>query len=110
MSKNPKEGGLCWACGKMADSHDNFCRFCGKDLVSFPWYYQHWGIILLTFIALGPLSIVLVWRSPVLSRTARWIYTIALAAFTYWVGLRCYQAWQLFKQLSNNLVLAGSFN
>lgn len=110
MAKSPKEGGVCWSCRKPADPQDNFCRFCGKDLRSFPWYYQHWGIILLTFVALGPASIVLVWRSPVLSRPARWVYTIALAVLAYWVGLRFYQAWQTFKLLVNNLAAAGSIS
>ena len=97
--KDPKEGGLCWSCRKPADAPDSFCRFCGADLRSFPWYYQHWGIILLTFVALGPLSIVLVWRSPVLSRTGRWVYTVLLTAFTFWLGERFYQAWLTLRSI-----------
>ena len=51
--KDPKEGGVCWDCRKPAAAEDNFCRFCGRNLASFPWYYQHWGIIVLTFLALA---------------------------------------------------------
>ena len=105
MSKDPKAGGACWHCRKPAAAEDNFCRFCGKDLRGFPWYYQHWGIILLTLVALGPFSVVLVWRSPVLSRRLQWVYTIALAALTYYLWALCYQAWMTFQTM-----LAGMVN
>ena len=57
MALNPKEGDLCCYCRKPAAAEDNFCRFCGKSLAGFPWYYHHWGVFVLTFLALGPFSI-----------------------------------------------------
>jgi len=95
MSADPKAGGVCWKCRKPVAPEDNYCRFCGRDLISFPWYYQHWGIIFLTLTAFGPFSLVLVWRSPVLSRTARWIYTVLLLALTYQLAVGCYHLYQL---------------
>ena len=97
MEPPSTEGPACWACRKPADPPDNFCRHCGKGLRGFPWYYQHWGIILLTFLALGPFSLTLVWRSPVLSTRARWIYTAALILLTWWTVVQCYQAWLMLK-------------
>jgi len=97
MTKDPKAGGVCWHCRKPVAAEDNFCRFCGKGLLGFPWYYQHWGIIALTLLALGPFGVILVWRSPVLSRSARWVYTVAIAALTYYLGAQCYQAWLTLK-------------
>ncbi|HAM34862.1 MAG TPA: hypothetical protein DEB40_04660 [Elusimicrobia bacterium] len=106
MTNNPKEGGLCWHCRRPAADEDNFCRFCGKDLRSFPWYYQHWGIIAATLLALGPLSLLLVWRSPVLSKRSRWIYTAAIGWLTYYICAQTYQAWLLLKAMLG----AGSMN
>ena len=106
-AKSPKEGGLCWNCRKPAEMEDNYCRFCGKDLVSFPWFYRHWGIILLTVAALGPFSLILVWRSPVLSRTAQWIYTLLLLILTYQFLVGCYHLW-LFVNSAINAALHGA--
>ncbi|MDD5657004.1 MAG: hypothetical protein PHF00_07090 [Elusimicrobia bacterium] len=103
MPKDPKEGGLCWKCRKPAADEDNFCRLCGSGLRSFPWYYQHWGIIVLTLLALGPFSVFLVWRSPVLGRTAKFIYTAFLALLTYAIAVQLYAAWTALK-----LVLSGA--
>ena len=105
--KDPKEGGVCWHCRKPAAAEDNFCRFCGRNLASFPWYYQHWGIIVLTFLALGPFSLVLVWRSPVISRTARWVYTALAVFLTYEMALGCYHIYLIVNNAASSL-LRGS--
>jgi hypothetical protein len=105
--KDPKEGGVCWNCRKPVAAEDHYCRFCGKDLVSFPWYYQHWGILVLTFFALGPFSLVLVWRSPAISRTARWIYTALAMFLTYELALGCYHIYLIANNAVSNL-LSGS--
>jgi hypothetical protein len=107
MNKDPKEGGVCWHCRKPAAAEDNFCRFCGKDVVKFPWYYQHWGIIVLTFFALGPFSLILVWRSPVLSRTARWVYTALGIYITYVMAVGCYRIYTVASSMAN-IFLKGS--
>ena len=105
--KDPKEGGVCWDCRKPAAAEDNFCRFCGRNLASFPWYYQHWGIIVLTFLALGPFSLVLVWRSPVISRTARWVYTALAVFLTYEMAMGCYRIYLIVNNAASSL-LRGS--
>jgi hypothetical protein len=104
MAIDLRAGGLCWSCRKPVAAEDNFCRFCGKGLGRPPWYYQHWGIILLTIFGLGPFSIFLVWRSPTLSRTARWIYTAALLALTYWFCVECYVAYMKIKIIMEGIM------
>ena len=47
-----------------------------------PWYYKPVGIVVLTLFVLGPLSLPLVWRSPVISPRGRWIGTALIVAFT----------------------------
>jgi len=102
--KNPKADGLCWNCRRPAAAEDNFCRFCGKSLTGFPWYYQHWGIILLSLLALGPFGLVLVWRSPVLSRAAQWAYTAVILLLTYRLVIICYRAWLLISGLLGGMM------
>ena len=99
MCKDPKEGGACWRCAKPAAAEDKYCRHCGSSLLRFPWYYQHWGVILLTLSALGPFSIVLVWRSPVFSRKAQWAYTAVIAGASWYFGMTSYHAWLAIKRI-----------
>lgn len=107
METDPKQNGLCWSCRKPVAAEDNFCRFCGKGLRGFPWYYRHWGIILLSLLALGPFGLILVWRSPALSRAWQWIYTAAIMGLTYYLAVQCYQAWLTLKSVMN-LALSGA--
>jgi hypothetical protein len=47
-----------------------------------PWYYKPVGIVVLTLFVLGPLSLPLVWRSPVIGERGRWIGTTLILAYT----------------------------
>jgi len=47
-----------------------------------PWYYKPVGIVVLTLFVLGPLSLPLVWRSPVITERGRWIGTALIVAYT----------------------------
>ena len=49
---------------------------------SVAWYYKPPGIVLLTLFVLGPLSLPLVWRSPVISPRGRWVGTALIVAYT----------------------------
>ena len=90
----------CWSCGAFVDQVDRFCRNCGKGPgADVPWYYRHWGIILLALFGVGPFALIPVWRSPVLSRNAKLAYTVALLAATVFVGWRVYQAWLFARSL-----------
>lgn len=95
----------CWACGKEIDLSDSYCRHCGKGLGQHvPFYYSHFGIIVLTLCALGPLTLWFVWRSPLLSRMAKWVYTVLICAFTWWtVASIC----RIYDQVMGQLRLMG---
>ena len=55
----------------------------------------------LTITALGPLSLCLVWRTPRLSRTGRWIATVVIVGVTVYLG---YRLWQVLLALHSLLL------
>jgi hypothetical protein len=54
------------------------------------WYYKPVGIVLLTLFVLGPFSLPLVWRSPAISPSGRWIGTALIVVYTV---VLCWQVW-----------------
>ena len=52
--------------------------------------------MVLTVTALGPLSVFLVWRTPRLGRTGRWIATLVIVGVTVYLG---HQLWQTLRVL-----------
>ena len=49
-----------------------------------PWYYRPVWLVLLGLTVLGPFVLPLVWRSPRLSRTERWVVSaVVVAVFAY---------------------------
>ena len=95
----------CWHCGGVIASVDQFCRHCGRGQgKNVSWYYSHAGIIALTLTMLGPFSLRFVWKSPVLTKAAKWAYTAGILAFTWYVGSKLYGAWQTaISMLGGNL-------
>jgi len=94
----------CWACGSGISSEDNYCKKCGKGQGSFvPWYYKHWGIVIITLFGLGPFSLYFIWRSPVISRNAKWLYTALIAGLTLYAGSVLYRAWMFFHSMLGGL-------
>lgn len=78
----------CSKCNSEVDGPDQYCRYCGQDLSGrVPWYYQPIWIAVLTVLAMGPFSLVLVWRSPALAGRGRWIFTVLILAFTVYLGI-----------------------
>jgi len=98
----PAARASCWACKGNIDQPDDFCRHCGKGQGrNVLWHYKHWGVVVL-FFCVGPFALYPVWRSPVISRTAKWIYTALMIAGTIYLI-------QLFTEImrSVNSMLAG---
>jgi len=92
----------CWHCKHPLDAADRYCRHCGHGQGCFlQWYYRPVWIAVLTLTALGPLSLFLVWRTPRLGRTARWIATVVIVGVTVYVGR---QLWQTVHALRNLLI------
>ncbi len=96
---------VCWACGTGLDVGDNYCRKCGKGQGgSIHWYYKHWGAAVLT-LALGPFSLFFVWRSPVLSRNAKWAYTAVIALLTWYAARAFYGFWRFYQDMLSGMQL-----
>jgi len=99
-----QEAAGCWSCRAQIDAADNYCRRCGAGQGKHaPWYYKHWGIILITLLGLGPFSLILVWRSPVMWKRTKWIYTVAIILGTWFMTWRVYQGWLVLKPMLDSL-------
>jgi uncharacterized membrane protein len=57
----------------------------------------------MTLFGLGPFSLVLVWRSPLLSRESRAAYTAAILLVTWFVAYRLYRVWTFFQAAMGDL-------
>ncbi len=78
----------CWSCGHPIDDGDRYCRQCGQGQGAWlPWYYRPVWIALLGLTALGPFVLPLVWRSPRLSRTEKWIMSAIVVVVFAYVGV-----------------------
>lgn len=84
----------CWQCGRVIDASDRFCRACGEGQgAALAWYYRPLWIAVLALTALGPFAVVLIMRTPRLSRGAKWLASLAL------VGFSAYVAWELWAAI-----------
>ena len=95
------QAGNCWSCTHPLDATDRYCRYCGNGQGRFlQWYDRPVWIMVLTVTALGPLSPILAWRTPRLSRTGRWIAMVLIVSATVYLG---HQLWQALRILHNLL-------
>ncbi|MCX5783397.1 MAG: hypothetical protein NTW04_03015 [Elusimicrobia bacterium] len=84
----------CWSCQKNIDNTDGYCRYCGNGQGScVRYYYKPWGIIVLTILGLGPLTIYHVWRSPVISDMGKILLSLAVLAITGYFFYLAYSTW-----------------
>jgi len=92
----------CWSCKAGIDAEDRYCRHCGQGQgQSVAWYYQWWGILLTTFLGLGPFALPLVWRSPALSRPVRLILGAIVLVFSFFVCVGTYHVIHQFQAMMN---------
>ena len=90
----------CWRCGYAIDSEDLYCRRCGTGQgARLAWYYRPVWIVLLAVTALGPFALPLVWRTPRLSRSGKWIMSIVVIAVSCYVGWKFLSAIREIAQL-----------
>lgn len=76
----------CWACRAVITQGDEFCRRCGRrQMRGDTWYYRAGWILFLSLTVMGPLALPLVWRSPHLSRSEKWILGSAITAYSVFV-------------------------
>ena len=80
--------GRCWNCGRDVAADDRYCRRCGEGQGAYlSWYYRPLWIAILTVTAMGPFVLPLLWRTPLLSRTAKWVFSavvILISAYVLW--------------------------
>ena len=50
------------------------------------WHYSVWGVLILLSI-LGPFGLFFLWKSPVFSRTSKWIWTFAILVLTVFLAI-----------------------
>jgi len=90
LSGDASPGVRCWSCGHATDRDDRYCRRCGQGQGAFlAWYYRPLWIVVLALTVLGPFVLPLVWRTPSLERTAKWIASLII------LGITCYVGWEL---------------
>ena len=102
----------CQSCGHTIDAPDKYCRYCGRAQTRpAAWYYRPIWILVLTFTVLGPLALVLVWRSPVMGRRSKCTVATVILVLT---AVACCLSWQLvvaatnyWKQVSTELGRLG---
>ncbi len=76
----------CWSCHADLDGPDRYCRFCGNGQGEFvAWYYKPFWIVILTLTVLGPFSLYLIWKSPVLGRKGRWLLVLLVLVASYYL-------------------------
>jgi hypothetical protein len=92
----------CWRCERPVAPDDHYCRACGEGQGAFlSWTYRPLWIAVLALTLLGPLVLPLVWRTPRLDRTGKWVWSLAIVGLTAWV------AWELAGGVSQLASLLG---
>lgn len=94
----------CRACDRVIDEGDTYCRHCGRRQdQSAAWYYQPLWILVLALLAIGPLALPLVWRSPRMSRTEKTAFTTAILLYTAMLAWGLYRAAELAVEIMRQL-------
>jgi hypothetical protein len=78
----------------MIDASDTYCRHCGRPQRHpvAAWYFRPLWILVLAFTVLGPFALPLVWRSPLMSRGAKWLLSAIILSATVFAGYVCWKA------------------
>ena len=93
----------CWSCGGAIDRTDLYCRHCGQGQgAALAWYYRPFWIAVLALTALGPFVLPLVWRTPRLDRTGKWVASIVVLAVSGYI------AWEFLVTLQRVGEILGS--
>lgn len=81
----------------MLDAGDRYCRHCGRGQGGYvTWQYKHWGVIAITLLG-GPVSLFFLWRSPVISRNAKFAYTAVISLVTLYFIDQLNRLWMAYQ-------------
>lgn len=81
----------CRNCAKLIDAGNKFCPSCGqRQTMGDSWYYRPVWIAVLACFALGPLALILVWKSSLMSRRSKLLMAAIVLAYTALCGYYVY--------------------
>ncbi|MBN2309121.1 MAG: hypothetical protein JXR94_09135 [Candidatus Hydrogenedentes bacterium] len=87
----------CRACWRSIGPDDAYCPHCGvRQARGTPWYYEPVWILVLALAVIGPFALILVWRTPKMTRPAKIGVTVIVVACT---GATVYLTWKLLALL-----------
>lgn len=97
----------CPRCRANVGETDCYCRYCGRALrPRTGFWYDNWGILLLTLIA-GPFSLIAVWLSRKLGARAKTLWTACIVLFSAYFIFAAYRSYLLFKETFSYLLPPG---
>ena len=73
----------CWMCGKEIDSEDRYCRHCGKKQDKWAQFPYTLTCAVLLFFIVGPFCLINVWRSPIIKRDMKFIFSVLVGVVSY---------------------------
>lgn len=77
---------MCARCGRVLDLSFRYCPYCGqRQNAGTAWYYHPVWILVLAFVAVGPLAIPLVWRSKHMGTAVKAVMTLAISLYSIYV-------------------------
>ena len=97
----------CPRCKNPTEQTDNYCRHCGKSMRPGQGFlFTHAGIVLMALI-LGPFALPCVWMSRVIGTTAKWLYTLLLAAMGVYLVLMLHQSYLMIQEAAHMMMGGG---
>ncbi len=94
----------CTRCHRPIEEADCYCRHCGKTLKPrMGFWYDHGGILLCALL-IGPFALIWVWLSRKITTTAKWLWTIGIIFFSFYLFYSLYKALILVKEMMGTML------
>lgn len=94
----------CWKCSGIIDPADNYCKHCGAGQgAKAPWYYRTWGAFIMLLV-IGPFAVYFPIKSPVMSKTAKWVTGTIIVVLGGAMFYQIYAAIAAYTRMLNSLL------